>query len=291
MLNDALNKIKRNAAAAASSHSDSHQTSVQQTHQSLLLNHHQANDFGHHVLHHLTTTTSSLASATTGPSLMASPKLLPDTKPSLPSSEQSEPQTVDAGRHYRFAKSVESINSAPSKNGSPAKKHKSSNSGGSSSNNNNNNTNNNNNNTSSNKCNSASTTLANSATSSTISTHESATNDGSADPSSFFDIHEKLRELYVYLYLKDMQDAQVENRVSPTPIYVRIFRTTGNGDSDKWNWDWILCADSMDSTLSSTKYISSRSFTDKIKESIVCVGDTGRTRKLEYGHTEFVSGQ
>lgn len=220
MLNDALNKIKRNAAAA-SSHSDSHQTSVQQTHQSLLLNHHKANDFGHHVLHHLTTS-SSLGSATTGPGLMASTMLLPETKAS---SEQPEPQSVDAGRHYRFAKSLEPINSAPNKNGSPAKKHKSNNSssgGGGSVSNNNNNYNSNNNNNNNTNCNSASTTLTNSATSSTISTHESATNDGSADRPSFFDIHEKLRELYVYLYLKDMQDAQVENRVSIILLYIHI---------------------------------------------------------------------
>lgn len=37
---------------------------------------------------------------------------------------------------------------------------------------------------------------------------------GSTSDSTFFDIHEKLRELYVYLYLKDLQDSQVDNRVS-----------------------------------------------------------------------------
>lgn len=37
---------------------------------------------------------------------------------------------------------------------------------------------------------------------------------GSSSENSFFDIHEKLRELYVYLYLKDIQDTQVDNRVS-----------------------------------------------------------------------------
>ncbi|XP_055319761.1 transcription factor SPT20 homolog isoform X2 [Sitodiplosis mosellana] len=36
---------------------------------------------------------------------------------------------------------------------------------------------------------------------------------GSTSDSSFFDIHEKLRELYVYLYLKDIQDTQVDNRI------------------------------------------------------------------------------
>lgn len=52
---------------------------------------------------------------------------------------------------------------------------------------------------------------------------------GSTSDSSFFDIHEKLRELYVYLYLKDIQDTQVDNRVSiafgiqfTTSIYIAV---------------------------------------------------------------------
>lgn len=62
-----------------------------------------------------------------------------------------------------------------------------------------------------------------------LQTPSNTTMSGSTSDSSFFDIHEKLRELYVYLYLKDIQDTQVDNRVSiafgiqfTTSIYIAV---------------------------------------------------------------------
>lgn len=60
----------------------------------------------------------------------------------------------------------------------------------------------------------SSATSSASATVTATATATASSSSTSPSSSKFFNIHEKLRELYVYLYLKDIQDSQLNNRVS-----------------------------------------------------------------------------
>ena len=198
MLSDALNKIKR---SATTTNNELHQTVQSPPHQSLLLNH-QSNNHNHqpnHVNHQndsiptkqqqsqelVTHTASEPSNRTISPTIpiVSNP---PETNNNSSSSQQQ------CEKRSAVSENSSAMTSSPGggnvvSQGSPAKKAK------------------------------VTSTISRIAavSSAKVSMTNGVVNNGndSASATPFFDIHEKLRELYVYLYLKDTQDSQADSRV------------------------------------------------------------------------------
>lgn len=121
----------------------------------------------------------------------------------------------------------------------------------------------------------------------------SGTSSSGTDSSPFFDIHEKLRELYVYLYLKDIQDSQVDNRVSEHRRgWTILVQCVGRSDVMYFEWTgrpalsvrWGLVS------LCWTRRFPVV-FADKTEKSIVRARDSGGSREPKHCYFKLISWQ